>query len=107
MLSILFICFIAHYTFIYFTTRKYIQIENDYLGAAAFIYENNAIEDGTSKEKIILTRNEMNKFLKDPITSFECNGYVEIYPSNQGPTYKVFIQCKDYITKGFKQEHLS
>jgi len=87
--------------------QKYKKIEKEYLNAASYIYENNAIEGATEKERIILTRKEINSLLTPPAIDNTCNGYVEIYPDNQGPEYKVYITCENkYTTKGYQEDRI-
>ena len=57
--------------------------------------------------KIIITRKEMNSLLEKPILDYDCNGYVIIYPSNQGAKYEVYITCDDnYTSNGFDERLL-
>lgn len=90
-----------------FYKNKYGQIEQKYIEAATYIYENNAIEGGINKEKIVLTRKEINSLLNPPVIDNTCNGYVIIYPDNQGPSYKAYITCDDkYTTKGYDEKYI-
>lgn len=86
---------------------KYYTIEKEYIAAAEYLYENNAIADGYEKKKIVLTRREINSLLTEPAIDNKCNGYVIIYPDNQGPSYEAYIICDDnYTTKGYKDGYL-
>ena len=91
----------------YIGKKKYVAIEKKYLEVAEFIYENNVINLNNNLNKIIITRKEMNSLLEKPILDYDCNGYVIIYPSNQGAKYEVYITCGDnYTTNGFDERLL-
>ena len=104
LLAILFSIFISRVYHYY----KYYKIEQAYISAVEFLYENNAIANGYTKNKITLSRKEINSLLINPSLDANCNGYVDIFPCNQGPKYKAYIICKDdYVTKGFDDKHLN
>ena len=87
--------------------KKYYDIEKDYLNVAEYIYENNVINLKDDLNKIIITKKEMNSLLQRPTLDYECNGYVIIYPSNEGAKYDVYITCDDkYTTDGFDESLL-
>lgn len=86
--------------------NNYTRYENDYSDTARFIYESNGFENGTEVERIIITRQEMNSLLTKPALGNDCDGYVIIYPDNQGPTYEAYVKCKDYISPGFDSKLL-
>ena len=86
--------------------NRYNLIEKKYINAAKIIYEDNGIEDVSKVDRIIITRKEINYLLSKPILNNDCNGYVIIHVSNQGPTYDAYIKCKKYETKGFDSKFL-
>jgi len=87
--------------------NTYEVIENEYIDAARFIYEENGIQSGIEVSQIVLTRREINSLLTTPALRNDCNGYVIIYPSNQGPDYEAYINCSDkYQTKGYDSKKL-
>ena len=78
-----------------------------YLAAAKTIYEENGIQHNQNTEKIVLTKREINLMLSAPSLKADCNGYVIIYPNNQGPTYKAYIKCANkYQTWGYNPKYL-
>ena len=86
--------------------KRYNLIEKKYIEAARIVYEDNGIENISNIEKIILTRKEINYLLSKPILDNKCNGYVMIDVSSQGASFKPFIKCNKYETKGFDKKYL-
>lgn len=55
--------------------------------------------------KTVLTNEKLKDFGYDAKLEKGCDGYVVIENSEMGFTYKAYIKCSDYTTKGYKDEN--